>query len=68
MPGRMKLNVHLRSRSGTIQAFCPELPGCSASAQTEKEAISILRERVDEYFAVRTRTLPPGTRVIQLEV
>jgi predicted RNase H-like HicB family nuclease len=64
----MKLNVHIRSRSGTIQAFCPELPGCSASAQSEKEAIQILRERVDEYFAVRERSLPPGTRVIQLEV
>ena len=64
----MKLNIHIRSRSGTIQAFCPELPGCSASAQTEKEAIQILRARVDEYFAVPTRALPPGTRVVQLEV
>ena len=64
----MKLNVHIRAGEGTIQAFCPELPGCSASAQTEREAIEILRTRVDEYFAVRVRALPPRTRVIQLEV
>ena len=64
----MKLNVRVRSRAGTVQAFCPDLPGCSASAQTEKEAIQILRARVDEYFSVRARTLPPGTRVVELEV
>ena len=64
----MKLNVHIRSRQGAIQAFCPDLPGCSASAQTEKEAIQLLRARVDEYFAARVRVMLPGTRVIQLEV
>src|SRR2546421_12024939 len=53
--GTMKLNVHIRSRQGTVQAFCPDLPGCSASAQTEKEAITLLRARVDEYFAARVR-------------
>jgi hypothetical protein len=66
----MKLNVHIRSRQGanTVQAFCPDLPGCSASAPTEKEAVALLRARVDEYFAARVRVLLPGTRVIQLEV
>jgi hypothetical protein len=64
----MKLNVHIRSGFGVVQAFCPDLPGCSASAQTEEEALKLLRARVDEYFAVRTRTMPPGTRIVQLEV
>jgi hypothetical protein len=64
----MKLNIHVRSRARTVQAFCPDLPGCSASAQTEKEAIELLRARVDEYFSLRVRTIPPGTRIIQLEV
>jgi predicted RNase H-like HicB family nuclease len=64
----MKLNVHIRSKPGAIQAFCPDLPGCSASAPTEKEAVALLRARVDEYFAARVRVLLPGTRVIQLEV
>jgi predicted RNase H-like HicB family nuclease len=64
----MKLSVHVRSQFGTVQAFCPDLPGCSATAQTEKAAIDLLRARIDEYFATRTRPLQPGTRVIQLEV
>jgi hypothetical protein len=64
----MKLNVHILSRQDTVQAYCPDLPGCSASGETEKEALSLLRARVDEYFAARVRVLLPGTRVIQLEV
>lgn len=63
----MKLQVHVRERRNSVQAFCPDLPGCSASATTEAEALSLLRARVDEYFAARPTVLP-GTRVIQLEV
>ncbi len=63
----MKLHVHLRSERGTVQAFCPDLPGCSASAPSEAEALRLIRSRVDEYFATRTR-VAPGTRVIKLEV
>ena len=64
----MKLNVHVRRQSGSVQAFCPDLPGCSATAPTEAEALKLLRARVDEYFAARVRAPPPGTRVIELEV
>jgi hypothetical protein len=64
----MKLNVLVRAHAGTVQAFCPDLPGCSASAPTEAEALRLLRARVAEYFAVRVRPLPPGTRIVQLEV
>ncbi len=66
----MKINVHIRAGSvfDTVQAFCPDLPGCSASAQTEEEALRRLRARVDEYFSPRSKALPPGTRIIQLEV
>jgi predicted RNase H-like HicB family nuclease len=64
----MKVNVHVRRQSGAVQVFCPDLPGCSASAPTEDEALKKLRARVDEYFAVRARTLPPGTRIVELEV
>ena len=63
----MKLNVHIRSAQGTTQAYCPDLPGCSASAKTEKEALALLRARIDDYFSTRVRAMP-GTRVIQLEV
>jgi hypothetical protein len=68
MSAGMKLNVHVRRQAAAVQAFCPDLPGCSASAPTEKEALERLRARVDEYFAARVRVLPPGTRIVQLEV
>ena len=48
----MKLEVHIRTRptgrDGVVQAYCPDLPGCSASARNEKEALALLRARVEE--------------------
>jgi len=64
----MKLTVHLRSREGAVQAFCPDLPGCSATATDERAALDLLRARIGHYFAPRTGSTPPGTRVLQLEV
>ncbi len=64
----MKLTVHVRAQFGTVQAFCPDLPGCSATGPNEKVALERLRLRIDEYFAGRSRNLPPGTRAIQLDV
>ena len=64
----MKVTVLVRSRHGQVQAFCPDLPGCSASARTEQEALKLPRERVGEYFTAGARTPVPGTRVVQLEM
>ena len=63
----MKLSVHVRSQFGTVQAFCPDLPGCSATASTESEALTLLRGRVSDYFAAAPAKVP-GTRIIKLEV
>jgi hypothetical protein len=64
----MKLTVHVRTQRGVVQAFCPDLPGCSATAPSERAAIDLLRARVDEYFTARPASLPAGTRVVHLEV
>ena len=64
----MKLKVHVRSREDSVQVFCPDLPGCSAAASSEKEALRLLRERVSEYFAESATPVVPGTRVKELEV
>ncbi|HEY2747264.1 MAG TPA: hypothetical protein VGL86_21730 [Polyangia bacterium] len=67
----MKLKVHIRAKSqgksDVVQAYCPDLPGCSASARNEAEALALLRARVEEYFATPTPVVP-GTRVITFEV
>jgi hypothetical protein len=71
MPDAMKLKVHIRAKQqgkdGIVQAYCPDLPGCSASARNEPEALALLRTRVEQYFATPTPVVP-GTRVITFEV
>ena len=66
----MKLPVHIRpSDSGhSVQAYCPDLPGCAAAAPTVDEALALLRTRVDAYFAESARRAPRGTRIVTLEV
>ena len=64
----MKVPVHVRSREGAIQAFCPELPGCSATARTEAEALRLLRDRIASHFADGARSALPGTRIVHVEV
>ena len=65
---RMKLPVHIRSRADAVQAYCPDLPGCSASAPTESEALRLLRERISDYFTAGASAPLPGARVVELEV
>ena len=65
----MQLPVHIQKGvSGTVKAFCPDLPGCSASAATVEDALDLLRRRVRECFSASARRAPKGTRIITLEV
>lgn len=67
----MRVKVHIRrtGESGSVQAYCPDLPGCSGTAPTEDAALRIVRKRILEYFASdRTEPLPPKTRRVELEV
>ena len=52
------------SRNGeAVRVFCPDLPGCSATATTLDAALARLRQRVAFHFTRdAARTLPPGTR------
>ncbi len=61
----MTLHIFIRTAQGAVQAFSPEFPGCSASAPSEKEAVLILRRRV-ERLAPRGRAVPAGTCVVKL--
>jgi predicted RNase H-like HicB family nuclease len=64
----MKLPVHVQSRPDGVRAFCPDLPGCSASARTEEEALRRLRARVEACFSPRPTAPTPGTRIVHIEV
>jgi predicted RNase H-like HicB family nuclease len=66
----MKLPVHVRfdEARGVAQAYCPDLPGCSASAPDEAAALALLRRRIDAYFADSRKHAPAGTHIVHLEV
>jgi predicted RNase H-like HicB family nuclease len=66
----MQLPVHIKQSEarGSVQVFCPDLPGCSASAPTVDDALELLRRRVREFFAASARRAPAGTRIVTIEV
>ncbi len=64
----MKLSVLLQTRDDGVRAFCPDLPGCSASGRTDEEALRRLRTRIASCFALTPRATPPNTRIVHIEV
>lgn len=66
----MKVPVVLEpsARTGRIQAYCPDLPGCSASGDTELDALELLRRRITEYFARSSHRPAPGARTTTVDV
>lgn len=66
----MEISVHIRKGHGdVVQAFCPDLPGCSAVARDDRQALELLRQRVRDYFAHQDREpLAAGTRRVTIEL
>lgn len=64
----MKLPVHVQTRQDGVRAYCPDLPGCSASARTEQEALRRLKSRIEECFTSALVVPAPGTRIVHIEV
>ena len=69
-PGTMNIPVHVRhdEARGVAQAYCPDLPGCSASGPDEAAALALLRARIDAYFDASRKSAPAGTRIVHIEV
>jgi hypothetical protein len=63
----MKLQVHVRMGIDGVQAYCPAIPGCSATGRDEAEALRVLQSRIARCFAPIAAPVP-GTRVVQIEV
>jgi predicted RNase H-like HicB family nuclease len=66
----MKISVLLRRgrHTGSVQAYCPDLPGCSAHGASEEDALELLRRRIADYFAAGWRPVPPGERRAVLDL
>ncbi len=65
---RIPVVLEPSSRSPRVRAYCPDLPGCSAVADSEPEALALVRTRIVEYFARADRRALPGTRVTAIEI
>ena len=65
----MRVTVYVRRRpdAGLIQAYCPDVPGCSSCGKTEDEALATLRLRLAATLGGE-RAAPPGVRVVALEI
>jgi predicted RNase H-like HicB family nuclease len=65
----MKIRAYLEERStGSVLAWCPDLPGCSATGRSTDQALGLLVTRIEEYFGTGGRETPPrGARAVELE-
>lgn len=67
----MKLAIYIRPgrTDERVQAFCPDLLGCSAVGSTVEEALARVKERVEAFFGeMRQRPLPADTRRVDIEI
>jgi hypothetical protein len=66
----MQIAVYFRpsADTGTIQAYCPDLPGCSSIAPTERQALETLRKRVAAQLSSSLRRAPVGVRVSVIDI
>jgi predicted RNase H-like HicB family nuclease len=63
----MKIRAYLQERSpGSIVAWCPDLPGCSATGRSTDQALGVLATRIEEYFGAGEREATPrGARKVE---
>jgi predicted RNase H-like HicB family nuclease len=65
----MKIAVHVRqAQDSKVVAWCPDLPGCTATGASADEALERLKRSVSDWFEGDRRPLPPGTRRIAIDV
>ena len=56
----MKYKVVLKRTEEGYAVSCPGLPGCWSQGQTETEALTNIRDAIDEYLSVRDELLKEG--------
>jgi predicted RNase H-like HicB family nuclease len=63
----MKIRAYLQERSpGSVVAWCPDLPGCSATGRSPDQTLGVLAARIEEYFgAGRREATPRGARKVE---
>ena len=59
----MKICIQIRrNERGQYRAFCPSLPGCVSSGQTEQQAKQRLEEAIQGYIASVSNFVPTDIR------
>ena len=66
----MRIPVYIKKSKTDryVQAYCPDLVGCSAVGSTQEKALDLLQQRIKEYFETCDAPLPPFTRRMELEI
>jgi predicted RNase H-like HicB family nuclease len=63
----MKYSVALTQTEEGYSVSCPGLPGCWSQGRTEEEALSSIREAIQDYLAV-ARRLAEESELREVEV
>jgi predicted RNase H-like HicB family nuclease len=68
----MRYAIVVEKTTGGYGAYVPDLPGCAATAETEREVIAAIREGIEIYIQelkARGQNVPqPISKCIEVEV
>ena len=67
----MPIAIHIRPgrTSGYVQAYSPDLAGCSAAAPSEEEALRLVGQRIRDYIEdARVNLLPRVPREVEISL
>jgi len=67
-----KYTIIIEKLESNYSAYCPDLPGCIATGQTEEETIQRMKEALEfhiEGLREEKRSIPaPSTKAVSVEV
>lgn len=60
----MKYRIKIIKSEEGYAVWCPDLPGCASQGTTEEEAISNIREAIEDYLQVRDELLSKEKNIV----
>ena len=68
----MRYTIIIEKGAKSFGAYVPDLPGCAATARTEREVLRLIREGIDIYISeLKERGQPvpkPSSKSAEIEV
>ena len=65
---KIRVIVEYDENVNSYSVFCPELPGCACSGDTEEEALKNIKEAIELYLEPSPIKFEIDTKVYELEI